>query len=192
MSQKKIRIEADDRKEAVSLDEINIGDEEQAPARSGELAALVAERDQLRKEKEELQDLLQRRQAEFENFRKRSDKERSEAYEAATMETVRGVLGVLDDFERAIKAAREAGGSDEAWVKGMELIYQRLMDSLTKLGLEPLHAEGEIFDPNLHHAIQKVEPDGDSADVVLEEFQRGYKFKGRLLRPAMVKVAARG
>jgi molecular chaperone GrpE len=191
MSQKKIRINADDQEEFVPLDEVELSPEAQAAAAPDETAEPAAARDQLQKEKDELQDLLQRRQAEFENFRKRSEKERGEAYEAATMDAVRAVLGTVDDFERAIKAARE-GGESEVWVQGLELMYQRLMETLTRFGLEPVASVGEPFDPNIHHAIQKVEPEGDSADIVLEEFQRGYRFKGRLLRPAMVKVAVRG
>jgi molecular chaperone GrpE len=189
MSNQKIRINADEQDGIVPADEVELSEEARSAAE--DLPALAAELDQLKKEKAELQDLLQRRQAEFENFRKRSEKERGEVYEAATMDTVRVLLGAVDDLERALKAARETGGS-EAWVQGLELIYQRLIETLTKLGLEPVVSEGEPFDPNVHHAIQKVEPEGDSADIVLEEFQRGYRFKGRLLRPAMVKVAVRG
>jgi molecular chaperone GrpE len=191
MSQKKIRINADEQEEIVPVDEVELSEEGQAAAGSGELAALAAEHDQLKQDLAEIQDLLQRRQAEFENFRKRSEKERGEAYESATMDAVRAMLGVADDFERALKAAREGAGS-EAWAQGMDLIYQRLMETLTKMGLEPVVSVGQPFDPNVHHAIQKVEPEGDSADIVLEEFQRGYRFKGRLLRPAMVKVAVQG
>ncbi len=103
------------------------------------------------------------------------------------------LLPILDDFERALKAV-PAEVEDKAfreYAKGMDLIYQRLLDSLTKLGLEPVEAVGQPFDPNVHNGIQREERDDVEDHTVLEEYQRGYRFKGRLLRPAMVKVAVR-
>ena len=146
---------------------------------------LQKELDQLAGEKAELQDRVLRAQAEFQNFRKRVEKERGELFEYASMEAVRALLPVLDDFERSLKSE----SSDKEYVKGMELIYQRFYEGLKKLGLEPIVSEGQIFDPHVHHAVDKVETDEAAADTVLEEFQRGYNFKGRMLRPAMVKVA---
>jgi molecular chaperone GrpE len=146
---------------------------------------LQKELGQLATEKAELQDRLLRAQAEFQNFRKRVEKERGELYEYASMEAVRALLPVLDDFERSLKAE----SSDKEYVKGMELIYQRFYDGLKKLGLEPIISEGQPFDPHVHHAVDTVETDEAPPDTVLEEFQRGYNFKGRMLRPAMVKVA---
>ncbi len=141
-------------------------------------------------EKAELQDLLLRRQADHENYRRRTERERGEIFEFASMEVVRGMLPIVDDFERALKVAPAAeAGSLRDYTAGVELIYQRLVDALTKLGLEPIEAAGKPFDPNLHHAVQK-EPREDVPDhTVLEEYQRGYNFKGKLLRAAMVKVA---
>ena len=136
-------------------------------------------------EKTDLQDRLLRAQAEFQNFRRRIEKERLELAEYASAEAVRALLPILDDFERALRV--ECG--DTEYVKGMELIYQRLYESLKKLGLEPIAAEGQAFDPHLHHAVEMVE-DTDAPDhAILAEFQRGYNFKGKLLRAAMVRVA---
>jgi molecular chaperone GrpE len=146
---------------------------------------LQKELDQLAGEKAELQDRLLRGQAEFQNFKKRVERERSEMYEYASMEAVRALLPVLDDFERSLKV--ESG--DKEYVKGMELIYQRFYDGLKKLGLEPIVSAGQAFDPHIHHAVDKVETEDTPPDTVLDEFQRGYNFKGRMLRPAMVKVA---
>jgi molecular chaperone GrpE len=143
------------------------------------------ELDQLAGEKAELQDRVLRAQAEFQNFRKRMEKERGELYEYASMEAVRALLPVLDDFERSLKSE----SSDKEYVKGMELIYQRFFDGLKKLGLEPIVSEGQAFDPHIHHAVDKMETAEAAPDTILEEFQRGYNFKGRMLRPAMVKVA---
>lgn len=155
-----------------------------------QLAAVTAERDQAAQEKAELQDLLLRRQAEFENFRRRTERERMEFAEYAGMEAVRALLPSLDDFERALKASATAN-VDPEFVKGYEMIYQRLLDSLKKLGLEIIGAKDQKFDPHLHHAVQMV-PMADVEDQsILSEYQAGYLFKGRLLRPAMVQVAVR-
>ena len=142
-------------------------------------------------EKAELEDLLRRRQAEFENYRRRIERERMEFAEYASMESVRALLPTLDDFERALKAAQTAGASDNELVKGIELIYKRMLEILTKQGLEPINTEKASFDPHLHNAVQRVEQDDAPDGTILEEYQRGYNFKGKLLRPSMVKVAVR-
>ena len=147
--------------------------------------ALAAEREQWAAEKAELQDRFLRTQAEFQNFRKRAEKERAEFAEYASTEAVRALLPVLDDFERALKAE----SADREFQKGMELIHQRLVESLKRLGLEPMDAVGQPFDPHTHHAVEMVETEGAPDQTVLDEYQKGYNFKGRLLRPAMVKVA---
>jgi len=143
------------------------------------------ERDRLIKEKAELQDLLQRRQAEFENYRRRVERERGELLEFASMDTIKALLPVLDDFERALKM--EGGGTE--YGRGMELIYQRLYETLKKLGLEPISSDVAVFNPHIHHAVEMVDTKDHPDQTILEEYQRGYYFKGRLLRPAMVKVA---
>jgi len=152
---------------------------------SDPVGTLTAERDQLAAEKAELQDRFLRAQAEFQNFRKRVEKERVEFAEYASTEAVRVLLPILDDFERALKV--DSAGKE--FIKGMELIYQRLYESLKKLGLEPLVAAGQPFDPHIHHAVEMVETADAPDHTILDEYQRGYNFKGRLLRPAMVKVA---
>ena len=143
------------------------------------------ERDKLLKEKAEIQDLLQRRQAEFENYRRRVERERGELLEFASMDTVKALLPVLDDFERALKTE----GSDKEYSRGMELIYQRLYETLKRLGLEPVSSDTGTFNPHIHHAVEMVDTKDHPDQTILEEYQRGYYFKGRLLRPAMVKVA---
>ncbi|HXE10687.1 MAG TPA: nucleotide exchange factor GrpE [Bryobacteraceae bacterium] len=146
-----------------------------------------AEYEQLAKEKAELQELLQRRQAEFENFRRRVEREKAEVFEYASMDAVKSMLPILDDFERALKAE----SSDKEYARGTELIYQRFSDVLKKLGLEPISTRDSLFDPHLHHAVDMVETDEHPDHTILDEYQRGYYFKGRLLRPAMVKVAVK-
>ena len=152
------------------------------------LAAISAERDQLAAEKAGMQELLLRRQADYDNFRKRAERERTEYIEYAGMETLRPLLPVLDDFERALKVET----ADKEYAKGMDLIYQRALESMKKMGLEPIESTGKPFDPNIHHAVEMVTTDEAEDHTVLATYQTGYNFKGRLLRPAMVKVAVRG
>ena len=154
-------------------------------ANTAEQDAVRTERDNLKAERDELKELLLRRQAEFENFRKRSEREKADFSQYAGMELVRELLPVLDDFERALKA--EAGNAEYA--KGVAMIYNRLSDALKKQGLEPIDTAGKAFDPHLHQAVEKVETKDAPDHAILGEFQRGYFFKGKMLRPAMVRVA---
>jgi molecular chaperone GrpE len=152
---------------------------------AGQAAALTAERDRIAAEKAELYDRFVRRQAEFENFRKRVEREKGEIIAVAGMELTRQLLPILDDFERAI--AHES--TDPEYAKGIELIYQRLFETLQKAGLEPIVTEGQKFDPYVHHAMEMVETDEVEDHSILAELLRGYNFRGKLLRPAMVRVA---
>jgi molecular chaperone GrpE len=166
----------------------NVSDEPVPPLTlEGQLAAVRAERDQLAAEKADLQDRLLRGRAEFDNARRRFERERSDFLQFAAMDLVKEILPVLDDFGRALKV--ETG--DRNYARGVELIYQRLYDALKKLGMEPIESEGKQFDPNLHQAVERVQTDEVDDQTILGEFQRGYNFKGKLLRPAMVKVAVK-
>ena len=150
--------------------------------------ALAAELEKSQAEVADLQDRLLRRQAEFENFRRRADRDRSDFLQYAGMEIVREIIPVLDDFERALKIECP----DPEYRKGIELIYQRLDDTLKKIGLEPIAVPpGADFDPNLHQAVVRFETEEAPDNTILEEFQRGYNFKGKLLRPSMVRVAVK-
>lgn len=148
-------------------------------ARDGELQKLRAERDAL-------VDRLARLQAEFENARKRAVREQQEFREFALADALKTLLPVLDSFERALQ---HAPPGDSEFKSGVEHIYRQLRDALHKLGLRPVPAKGEMFDPYLHEAIEMVDTDAARDHEVLEELQSGYKLKDRLLRPAMVKVA---
>jgi len=161
--------------------------EEALPAVTSEaqIAALSAERDQLAAEKADLKDRLLRALADFDNFRRRADRDRSDYVQFAAMEIVRDLIPILDDFRRAMKVET----ADKEYAKGVELIDQRLFETLKKAGLEPIEAAGKPFDPNLHQAVDRVQTEDWPDQTVLEEYQCGYNFKGKLLRPAMVKVA---
>lgn len=149
--------------------------------------SLAAERDRLAAEKAELEDRLLRMRAEFQNARARAERERSDYLQFASMDLVKDLLPVLDDLERAMRVET----SDREYAKGVELIYQRLYETLKKMGLEPIDTQGKRFDPNMHQAIERVQTDDHDDQDILGEFQRGYQFKGKLLRPAMVRVAVR-
>lgn len=154
---------------------------------ASDLAALTAERDRMANEKADLHEQLLRRAAEFDNFRRRSERERQETLEYASMDTIKALLPVLDDFERALRVET----ADKDYAKGMELIQSRMAELLKKQGVEIIATEGKMFDPNLHHAIEMVDTPEAEDQTILGEFQRGYLFRGRLLRPALVKVAVR-
>jgi molecular chaperone GrpE len=163
--------------------------EENLPAEGleGQLVAVTAERDQLKKDKAEAEDRLLRARAEYENARRRAERDRLDFLQFAAADMVKSLLPVLDDFERALKTET----TDEKYAKGVELIYQRLLETLKKAGLEPIEAQGKIFDPNIHEAVQRLTTEEAEDHTVLEEFQKGYNFKGKLLRPAWVKVAVK-
>ena len=145
----------------------------------GELQKVRAERDML-------VDRLARLQAEFENARKRTAREQQEFREYAVADAIKALLPSLDSFERALQTSR----ADKSELRGgVELIYKQLQDALQKLGLRVIPAQGEPFDPHLHEAIEMVETSDAPDHQILEELQRGYKLKDRLLRPSMVKVA---
>src|SRR5215471_1242300 len=149
-----------------------------AAGESGELQKLKAERDSL-------VDRLARLQAEFENARKRATREQQEFREYAVADAMKALLPILDSFERAL----QTGSEKSEFRSGVELIHKQLLDALQKLGLRPIPAKGEPFDPHLHEAIEMVDTTEAPDHQILEELQRGYKLKDRLLRPSMVKVA---
>jgi len=158
---------------------------------AAQLEAVTMERDRLAAENEELKNTLLRHRAEFENFRRRVEKERAEFAEYAAADAIRALLPVLDDFERALGAVPPEIGADHEYVKGIRIIYERLLETLKKLGLEPIESVGKPFDPTVHHAVERV-PTAEAEDhTVLEEWQKGYNFKGKLLREAMVRVAVK-
>jgi len=177
----------DTRKQDQNPAEVSPEDSVPAVTLDGQLAAALGERDQLAAEKAELQDRLLRAHAEFDNARRRFERERSEYLQFASMDLVKQVLPVLDDFERALQVET----ADQNYAKGVGLIYQRLFDALRKMGLEPMETAGCRFDPNLHQAVERVHTAEAEDQAILGEFQRGYHFKGKLLRPAMVRVAVK-
>jgi molecular chaperone GrpE len=146
----------------------------------------ISEADKLRAERDALLDRLARLQAEFDNARKRAAREQQEFREYAAADVIKNILPVLDSFERALKAP--AGDADDLR-SGLELIYRQFQDALQKMGVRPIESVGKPFDPRVHEAIEMVDTNEAEDHHVLDELQRGYSYKGRLLRPAMVRVA---
>jgi molecular chaperone GrpE len=145
-----------------------------------------AELETLRAERVNYVDRLARLQAEFDNFRKRSMREQQDFRDYALAEALKSLLPILDSLDRALKTNAT---SVQEYLSGIELIDKQFHDALSKLGVEPVPAEGEVFDPNLHQAVQMVDTDEVKDNHVIDELQRGYRIKDRLLRPAMVRVA---
>jgi molecular chaperone GrpE len=143
------------------------------------------ETEKLRAERETLLDRLARMQAEFDNARKRAAREQQDYRDYALVDTVKALIPVLDSFDRALQSSDEKS----EFRSGVELIYKQLQDALAKIGVHPIEAAGEQFDPRVHEAIEMVDTHDAPDHQVLEELQRGYKLKERLLRPAMVRVA---
>jgi len=136
---------------------------------------------------EELRQTLLRRQADFENYRKRVEKERFDDSKRATARVIESFIPIIDGFEHALAAHREA--EYENYRKGFELIYKQLLDNLAKLGAERVDPLGKPFDPHLHQAVDRAETTAHEDGTILQVFQPGYVFHGRVLRPAMVRVA---
>jgi molecular chaperone GrpE len=155
-------------------------------APSGAPPAVESELQKVKAERDALLDRLARLQAEFENARKRVAREQQDFREYAVSDAVKALLPVLDSFDRALQQA-SAGRTE--FRAGIELINKQFHDALAKLGLRPIPAKGEPFDPHLHQAIEMVDSEEVQDHLVLDELQKGYKFKDRLLRPSMVRVA---
>ena len=157
-------------------------------AGGGDIATPAADPAALQKQRDEYYDLLLRKTAEFDNYRKRIDRERQTLADAAAAGIIEELLPLVDDLERALAA--EAGSeAAEGYRRGVELIHRQLVEVLRKRGVRPIEALGELFDPHYHQAVSHEPAEGHRDNEIIEEFRRGYLIGDRLLRPAMVKVA---
>lgn len=134
---------------------------------------------------DDLNDRVKRQMAEFENFRKRTEKEKTQMYDMGAKSTLEKILPVVDNFERGLAAAEEG----DSFADGMKMIYKQLMTSLEDAGVKEIEAEGEEFDPNIHNAVMHVDDEELGENVVVEVLQKGYMYHDDVLRHAMVKVA---
>ena len=160
---------------------------EAATAAQPEQPEPATEAAELKQQRDEYYDRLLRKTAEFDNYRKRTERERLQLSEAAAADLLTELLPLVDDLERALKA--EGGDATDAVRKGVGLIHRQLLDILRKRGVRPIEALGADFDPHFHNAVVHEAAEGRREGEVIEEFARGYMLGDRLLRPAMVKVA---
>ncbi len=137
---------------------------------------------------EELSDKLLRQMAEFDNFRKRTEKEKSAMYEIGAKDIIEKLLPVVDNFERGFSTVTEEDKED-AFVTGMEMVYKQLMTMLETVGVKPIEAVGQEFNPDLHNAVMHVEDETVGDNIIVEEFQKGYTYRDSVVRYSMVKVA---
>ncbi|WZL74622.1 nucleotide exchange factor GrpE [Clostridiaceae bacterium 35-E11] len=145
--------------------------------------------DQLQQEHEALNNKYLRTVADFQNYRKRVEKEKSDIHHYANEKLIQDLLPVVDNLERAIKSAEEEG-KDKTFIKGIEMILQQFLDVLKKNGVEEIQTMGEAFDPNYHHAVLQEENENHESNTITDVFQKGYTLNGKVIRPSMVKVVS--
>ena len=180
--------EVDDRGPALDVDHELPAGEPGAPEASSGAAPAGSELQKVQAERDSLFDRLARQQAEFDNYRKRATREQQEFRQYAVSDALKQFLPVLDSFDRALAVSSNDGG-DEKLRSGVELVRKQMLDTLARLGVTPIEAEGSVFDPQFHEAIEMVDTPDAKDNHVISELQRGYRLKDRLLRPAMVRVA---
>jgi molecular chaperone GrpE len=178
-------MEENDKYEGIAADQ-------EIPPTQPDQEGLKQELENLKKEYDSVYDRLLRKQAEFENYRKRVDREKSEYTQFASSELMKELLNALDSFDLALRNASGDGSGREKTFRGFELIYKQIQDTLARFGLKPIEAKGKMFDPNYHQAVSTQASSDVTENIVIEEMRKGYTLNGRLLRPAMVTVSVKG
>lgn len=180
--------------EADAQDAEEAGEDTEAAAEDGqEKKGLFGKKKKDKKDKkdiqiEELTDRVKRQMAEFDNFRKRTEKEKAAMFEVGAKSVVEKILPVIDNFERGLAALTEEQKA-EPFAQGVEMTYKQLMSTLESIEVKPIEAVGKEFDPNLHNAVMHVEDEKLGENIVAEEFQKGYTYRDTVIRHSMVKVA---
>ncbi|MHA6250928.1 nucleotide exchange factor GrpE [Oceanobacillus sp. CAU 1775] len=178
--QKQKQEEVENQEETVEIiDKVEETEAEQETAENSELDAVL-------KEKDEIYNRLLRLQAEFDNFKRRSQKEKEAERKYKSQDIVNDLLPVLDNFERALQV--EKTEETAGLIDGISMVYRQLQEAVTNNGVEVIETEGQEFDPNLHHAVMQVEDEAFESNQIVEELQKGYLLKDRVIRPSMVKV----
>ena len=187
-----VEAEADSEEEAAGEEETTDKEEDSEEAtetgKSGKKLFGKKKKDKKDEKIEELTDRLARSMAEFDNFRKRTEKEKSQMYEVGAKDIIEKILPVIDNFERGLGAVKEEEKEDP-FVQGMEKIYKQLITTLEGIEVKPIEAVGQPFDPNFHNAVMHVEDENLGENIVAEEFQKGYMYRDSVVRHSMVKVA---
>lgn len=176
--------------EAETASQEETGGEAKEPAKEGSKKFFGKKNKKDKKDEkiEELTDRLTRQMAEFDNFRKRSEKEKSQMYEIGAKDVIEKILPVVDNFERGLLGLTEEEKSDP-FVEGIDKIYKQLMTTLEGIGVKPIEAVGQEFDPDFHNAVMHVEDEAFGENTIAEEFQKGYTYRDSVVRHSMVKVA---
>ncbi|MGF6991631.1 molecular chaperone GrpE [Lachnospiraceae bacterium PM6-15] len=180
--------EAKENEQVMSEDEEKELKEEASEVKKEKKTSKRAKKDKKDEKIEELTDRLTRQMAEFDNFRKRTDKEKSQMYEIGAKDVVEKILPVIDNFERGLEAV-PTEDKDNSFMQGMEMIYKQLLTSLEELGVKPIEAVGNPFNPDFHNAVMHVDDENFGENEVTEEFQKGYMYRDSVVRHSMVKVA---
>ena len=201
MSKKKEKTETKEKQE--NLEDIAVNTEEAAEASEGktpekkedageETEEAAPEKDPRDEKIEELNDKYMRLMAEFENFRKRSDKEKEQMFETGAKSVIEKVLPVIDNFERALDMVgpeKESEADADPFMDGMRKVYKQLMDELDKIGVKPIEAVGQEFNPEFHNAVMQVDSEDFDSGMVAQEMQKGYMYNDSVVRHSMVGVA---
>ncbi len=181
--------EAEDAGEESENEDAGTDDSETEKNKSGKkLFGKKPKKDKKDEKIDELTDQLTRQMAEFDNYRKRTDKEKSQMYEIGARDIIEKILPVIDNFERGLEGVKEED-KENPFVQGMEMTYKQLMSTLEGIGVTPIEAIGQEFNPDLHNAVMHVDDDQFGENVVVEEFQKGYMYRDTVVRHSMVKVA---
>lgn len=187
--QEKDTIVTDIDEEPISVEETQVDDESAISNEENEHTnevQLQKGMDTLTEEKEQLQDRLLRVQAEFENFKRRTEKEKIAERKYKSQDLANELLPVMDNFERALQS--EISDENQGFMEGIQMVYNQLEEALKSQGVEKIETENKEFDPNIHHAVMQIEDEAFESNIVVEELQKGYMLKDKVIRPAMVKV----
>ena len=174
--------------ETVEEAEEAVAEEPETEKEKGSFFKKKEKKDKKDEKIEELTDRVRRQMAEFDNFRKRTEKEKTQMFEIGAKSIVEKILPVVDNFERGLAAVTEEE-KGTPFVEGMEKIYKQMMTVLEEAGVKPIEAVGQEFDPNLHNAVMHVEDEEFGENIIAEEFQKGYTYRDSVVRHSMVKVA---
>ena len=190
--EKEVEVKAEETKEAApeETSETTEATEENAEAKAEDTAEEEsAGNEKLKAKIDELNDKCLRQMAEFENFRKRTDKEKEAMFETGAKSVIEKILPVIDNFERGFDALTDED-KDSKFAEGMKMIYKQLMDELDKIQVKPIEAVGKEFDPNLHNAVMQTESDEYESGIVAQELQKGYTYRDQVVRHSMVAVVS--
>lgn len=183
MTQDHTSVEEEDKDTEASEDVVEIIDAEEDVSEENELPD---ELEALKKEKEEIYNRYLRVQAEYDNYKRRTEKEKASERKYKSLDLANDIIPVLDNFERALQV--EVDGDNKGMIEGITMVYNQLIEALKTNGVEEMEVEGQTFDPNLHHAVIQAEEEDVESDIIVEELQKGYLLKDKVIRPAMVKV----